>query len=207
MLNSFFDKPFPEKDIYSAKEEAFKAMAQSRLGMTIKQTYFVKGAMEQYHLYIWFAPQTNDGMQITLSSQETAERDQKIIDYYMECFDLSKNAYQEVYVHLADFKKSHVSYCYGHAELTIKKEIPQMCGIEGVRVLADYATDSFLVECSPTVLETVLAKKEAIVELCYRRLKEHDHYNLMTLSDVRVDIEPCMEKADKRRNGIHMANR
>ena len=199
MIKDLFDFPFPGKNIVCEQEEQFKTVAERQFGLKVKQTLFEKGGKGQYHLYVWYESTVDDPFADESKWENDQVVQQNIIKSYFACYNMLGECYPETYLHPRDYRKALISYSYGHAEVSVKKAIQQQ--YKGTLVSLDYASETFIIESDLPLTN----KENDILHICYQFLKEHDHYNVITLRDARIKI--ITGNSDFNLNDIHMTNR
>lgn len=195
MIKNMSDFPFPCKNIICKQEEDFKSTTEVLFGMKVNQTLFMKGAKNQYHLYIWYDANADD----PCFDEGNDSIQQKLIETYFDCYNIPDNDKHETYLHILNYQNALISYSYGHAEASIKKAI-QSQYIRTV-VSLDYASNTFIVESDHVLTD----RENDILQTCYHFLKEYDHYNILTLQDVKIRLIKTGDPINL--NDIHMTNR
>lgn len=202
MIYQLSDYPFADRNIFSLQEERFKEHFYQCYGKFVHQTLFLKGAKNQYFLYVWIEDFQNGKSIFDDPIKELVIRD------YLDCFDYKRMESNEIFLELYDFKRALVSYAYGHTFEAIQQVLQKDTNWNDNRFLLDYSTDSFIIIVLNAAIYKIWENKtEELKRLIFQVLQQYDDYGVIKITDVRLKIQLSNTKNEKDLNDVLMTNR
>ncbi len=196
----------PNQSIYSGEEEQFKTLMRELFDLRVKETLLEGGigSTSQYRLSVWIEqPYTKPINDIV------SELGQDIVNLYINSFFLNNTANNEIdiYLSLKDFKQDRLTYAYGHAEKSIKDALRTKYKHYKLDVLMHHYGDMLYLECPQVYMESLIKDQDEIKQMCYDKLKEHDPYGVVELSDICIEFLAKETSDTVMINDIRMQNR
>ena len=193
---------------FSLEEENFKKSVKGMFGFCIHQTHFVKGAMHQYHLYIW-ADFAEEGVlnhsEIHLPSDcPYSEKD--IIATYFNSFHLASDEYSETYLHLYDFRSALIAYAYGQGIVDLRACLKDNPLWKNAKIYVNYTNLTYCVVYDRENRCVTDEEYQELSHLCLSALKVHDAYHVIGMSDVRLVVTHKDDTNTREWNDIFMTN-
>ena len=215
--SDFYVKSAP---IYDNREEVFKKRVFDLFGIKVIQSYYQTGNIRtdfnkrQNYLTVW----------CDFSSSEIIKKDidvvvdrkgmpffayENIVNEaavagavmveYLAAFSMDNSLNALFEVRICDFVQHLLSYAYGHSVLGIRKFMSEKYHMDlswSQKVFVPHAPYVLIIAYTEEEYRNLCEQYSNILEDCYRELKKHDSYDIITKEavDVRVCLKSELDK-------------
>lgn len=222
MLLSRFDFGVA-KSVKSIEENRFKKIIREKHEMEIVESLYVKGKFED-NIILWIdfgkcsaQAKFYDIKQLISNafgggaylnsdefSPEIRQFAQEIIDCYFMCFNIPQNTIKQTWLQVYDFFATVKNYAYGNASMEIKDSLSIKYQIDKNNIFVFNEPKVKIVCKNKQQYLSYIDIKSNIVDLCYNIIKKFDHYDVLTLNDITVNIMLEAELSKTMLNDYHM---
>lgn len=212
MLKSFFD--FGKAECFnSGMEECFKKEVQRETGVTVLQTLYEEGLVEN-NIRIWvdFSTTIDDrvlklynlvksNMTGNSIDEISVENDvgflvEKLTDLFLLHMDKNIEQDKKTRIYIYDFITEVKKYIYGNALATIRVQLSEKYDLINIFVFGE---PMFKIVCKNLEQKIFCQNNyKNIVDICYEGMKKFDNYNVLQKDDVLIDIL-CETEIDAQR--------
>ena len=220
MLKSYFDISDKNAPIYDDREEVFKQKVFDLFGIKVIQSHYQTGNIRtdfdkrQNYLTVWCDFSSSEiikkdidvvvdekGMPFLAYENivnEAAAAGGVMVEYLAAfSMDNSLNALFEV--RICDFVQHLLNYAYGHSVLEIRRFMSEKYHMDlswSQKVFVPHAPYVLIIAYTEEEYRNLCKQYPKILKDCYRELKKHDSYGVVTKEavDVRVRLKSELDK-------------
>ena len=220
MLKSYFDISDKNAPIYDEREEVFKKKAFDLFGIKVIQSHYQTGNIRedvnkrQNYLTVWCDFSSSkiikkdidvvvDGEGMPFFAYENIVNEAAVAGAvmveYLAAFSINSCLNEEFSVDINDFVQHLRSYAYGHSVLGIRKFMSEKYHMDlswSQKVFVPHAPYVLIIAYTEEEYRNLCEQYSNILEDCYRELKKHDSYDIITKEavDVRVCLKSELDK-------------
>lgn len=200
MLTKYFN-PLKSKSVFSEQEQAFIQDVRAQYGVTVKETLYEPGE-RQNRLAVWVDTVGDEpfASELQKSLQTTGNPPRDFADNLMQLYaqhfgieNIAKGVPSDdptpgCWVAVYDFKCTVNGHAHAEGVKTIRKKLKKQFGMPPSHVISIEVPKIVVCVEDRKRYQAMKAQEDAIRTACYEAIKPFDRYDVITESDIGLDI-------------------